>query len=50
VAQSALRRIRVASKAELAKRIRRCIEMCNAAPMLPRWRYGITPEPQVLAA
>jgi hypothetical protein len=24
--------------------------MCNAAPMLPRWRYGITPEPQALAA
>jgi hypothetical protein len=45
-----LRRIRVASKAELADRMRRYIEMCNAVPVLPRWRYGITPEPQALAA
>jgi transposase len=50
MARSVLRRIRVASKAELADRIRRYIEMCNAAPALPRWRYGITPEPQALAA
>ena len=49
MARSVLRRIRVASKAELADRIRRYIEMCNAAPVLPRWRYGITPEPQALA-
>lgn len=46
VARSVLRRIRVASKAQLADRIRRYIEMCNAAPVLPRWRYGITPEPR----
>jgi transposase len=50
VARSVLRRIRVVSKAELADRIRRYIEICNAAPLLPRWRYGITPEPQALAA
>jgi transposase len=50
VARSVLRRIRVASKAELADRIRRYIEMCNAAPVLPRWRYGITPVPPALAA
>jgi len=34
----------------LADRIRRYIEICNAAPVLPRWRYGITPQPQALAA
>jgi transposase len=50
MARSVLRRIRVASKAELANRIRRSIEMCNAAPVLPRWRHGIIPEPQALAA
>jgi len=50
VARSVLRRIRVASKAELADRIRRYIEMCSAAPLLPRWRYAITPEPPALAA
>ena len=50
VARSVLRRIRVASNAELADRIRRYIEMCNAAPVLPRWRYGITSQPQTLAA
>jgi transposase len=50
VARSVLRRIRVASKAELVERIRRYIEMCNAAPVLPRWRYGIAAEPQALAA
>ena len=50
LARSALRRIRVASKAELADRIGRYIRMRNAAPLLPRWRYGITPEPQALAA
>jgi transposase len=50
LARSVLRRIRVASKAELAERIGRYIEMCNAATVLPRWRYGITPKPQALAA
>ena len=50
VARSVLRRIRVASKAELTDRIRRYIEMCNAAPALPRWRYGKAAEPQALAA
>ena len=50
VARSVLRRIRVASKAELVARIRRCIEMCNADPALPRWRYGIASKPQPLAA
>ena len=50
VARSVLRRIRVASKAELADRIRRYIEICNAAPLLPHWRYGITPDCQAQAA
>lgn len=50
VARSVLRRIRVASKAELVARIRRYIEMCNADPALPRWRYGIASKPQPLAA
>ena len=50
LARSVLRRIRVASKAELADWIRRYIDMCNAAPVLPRWRYRITPQPQELAA
>ncbi len=50
LARSVLRRIRVASKAELADRIRRYIEMCNAAPLLPHWRYGITPDRQTQAA
>jgi transposase len=50
VARSVLRRIRVASKAELADRIRRYIEICNAAPVRPRWRYGITPDCKARAA
>ena len=50
VARSVLRRIRVASKADLANRIRRYIEACNATPVLPNWRYGISPEPQAQAA
>ncbi len=50
LARSVLRRIRVASKAELADRIHRYIEMCNAAPLLPHWRYGITPDRQAQAA
>jgi hypothetical protein len=36
LARSVLRRIRVASKAELADRIRRYIDFCNAKPLLPR--------------
>ena len=50
VARSVLRRIRVASKAELADRIRRYIEVCNATPVLPNWRYGISPAAQPRAA
>ena len=50
VARSGLRRIRVASKVELAKRIRCYIEICNAAPLLPHWRHGITPDCQAQAA
>ena len=50
VARSVLRRIRVASKADLAERIRRYIEICNAAPLLPHWRHGITPDCQAQAA
>jgi transposase len=50
LARSVLRRIRVVSKAGLADRIRRYIEMCNAAPLLPHWRYGITPDRQAQAA
>jgi transposase len=50
LARSVLRRIRVASKDELADRIRRYIDSCNAAPTLPRWRYGITPAIRAMAA
>jgi transposase len=50
VARSVLRRIRVASKAELADRIRRYIEACNATPALPNWRYGISPAAQARVA
>lgn len=50
LARSVLRRIRVASKAELADRSRRYIEACNAAPALPNGRYGISPDPQAQAA
>jgi transposase len=50
LARSVLRRIRVASKAELADRIRRYIELCNARPLLPHWRCGITPNRQAQAA
>ena len=50
VARSVLRRIGVASKAELGNRIRRYIEACNATPGLPNWRYGTSPEPQPQAA
>lgn len=50
LARSVLRRIRVVSKTELADRIGRYIEACNTAPLLPNWRYGITPETQAQAA
>ena len=50
VARSVLRRIRVVSKAELIDRIGRYIEACNTAPVLPNWRYGISPETQVQAS
>lgn len=50
LARSVLRRIRVASKDELADRLRRYIDRCNAAPVLPRWRYGIAPTAQAMAA
>jgi transposase len=50
LSRSVLRRIRVASKTELADRIHRYIDLRNAAPALPRWRYGITPDCQARAA
>jgi transposase len=49
-ARSLLRRIRVSSKAELADRIQRYIEICNISPVLPRWSYGINRDQQTLAA
>ena len=50
VARSVLRRIRVASKEELMERIQRYIKMCNDVPLVPKWSYGISREPQPLAA
>jgi transposase len=50
MARSVLRRIRVTSKEELARRMRRYIELCNEAPLVPKWSYGINREPQPLAA
>jgi transposase/DNA-directed RNA polymerase specialized sigma24 family protein len=50
MARSVLRRIRVASKEELIDRIRRYIELCNEAPLVPKWSYGISHDPQPLAA
>ena len=50
VARSVLRHIRVTSKTEPADRIRRFIEARTAAPVLPNWRYGISPDPQAQAA
>lgn len=50
LARSVLRRIRLASKAELVERSRRYIDICNAAPVLPRWRYGVASDPHALAA
>jgi hypothetical protein len=40
-----LRRIRVASKEELTQRIQRYIELCNEAPLMPKWSYGINRDP-----
>ncbi len=45
-----LRHIRVASKAELGERMERYIDMCNESPLVPKWSYGISREPQRLAA
>jgi transposase len=50
VARSVLRRIRVGSKVELGDRIRRYIEVCNASPVVPNWRYGLSRDEQPLAA
>lgn len=50
LARSALRRIRVDSKVELGDRIRRYIEVCNASPIVPNWRYGLSRDEQPLAA
>ena len=50
MARSVLRRIRVASKDELSERIKHYIEICNKAPLVPKWSYGISREPQPLAA
>lgn len=50
MARSVLRRIRVTSQAELAERMCRYIERCNASPTKPKWTYGLTYEPQPLAA
>jgi len=50
MARSVLRRIRVASKAELGQRIRHYIEICNASPVVPNWRYGLNRDQPSLAA
>jgi transposase len=50
MARSVLRQIRVASKDELSDRIQRYIELCNAAPLVPKWSYGISRDSQPLAA
>lgn len=50
MARSVLRRIRVATKAELGERIDRYIDICNEYPVVPKWSYGITRDPQPLAA
>jgi transposase len=49
IARSALRQIRVARKDELIDRIQRYIALCNEAPLVPKWSYGISREPQSLA-
>ena len=50
MARSVLRHIRVASKTELVERIDRYIEICNESPLVPNWSYGISRDPQPLAA
>jgi len=50
MARSVLRGMRVTSKAELADRIRRYIELCNKSKIVPKWSYGISHNPQPLAA
>jgi hypothetical protein len=50
MARSVLRRIRVTSKDELTERIKCYIEICNEAPLVPKWSYGIRREAQPLAA
>lgn len=50
MARSALRHIRVASKAELGERIERYIDICNESPLVPNWSYGISRDPQSPAA
>jgi transposase len=50
MARSVLRGIRVASKAELGERLGRYIEACNASPVVPRWRHGISRDAPALAA
>jgi transposase len=50
MARSVLRQIPVACKDELTDRIRRYIEFCNEAPLVRKWSYGISREPQPLAA
>ncbi len=50
MARSVLRRIRVATKAELGERIARYVDICNGSPVVPKWSYGISRDPQRLAA
>ena len=50
MARSVLRRIRVTTKEELKHRISRYIEMCNEAPLVPKWTYRIHREDQPIAA
>lgn len=50
MARSVLRQIRVASKDELIDRIQSYIQLCNEAPLVPRWSYAISRKPQPLAA
>jgi transposase len=50
LARSVLRHIRVTSKAELGERIGRYIATCNASPVVPNWRHGISRDLPALAA
>jgi hypothetical protein len=45
-----LRHIRVTSNAELGERIGRYIATCNASPVVPNWRHGISRDLPALAA